>query len=66
MSARETSAANALLAVEVEGLRLEVMRALLDRMRDPALPAGEVKLLAESLSLTSWAGQPGRQERPGP
>lgn len=64
--AREASAANALLAVEVEGLRLAVMRALLNRMRDPALPPGEVKLLAESLNLTSWAGQPGRQERPGP
>ena len=66
MSARETAAGNALLAIEVEGLRLRVMQVLLERMRDPALPPAEVKLLAESLSLTSWAGQPGRQERPGP
>ena len=66
MSARETAAGNALLAVEVEGLRLRVMQVLLERMRDPSLPPAEVKLLAESLSLTSWAGQPGRQERPGP
>ena len=66
MSVRDTVASNAALAVEVEGLRLQVMQVLLERMRDPALPAAEVKLLAESVSLTSWAGQPGRQERPGP
>lgn len=66
MSVRDTVASNAALAVEVEALRLQVMQVLLERMRDPALPPAEVKLLAESLSLTSWAGQPGRQERPGP
>lgn len=66
MSAREVIASNAALAVEVEGDRLRVMKVLLERMSDPFLPAAEVKLLAESVSLTSWAGQPGRQERPGP
>lgn len=66
MSARTATAANALLAVEVEGVRLKAMLVVLNRMCDPALPPAEVKLLAESLSLTAWAGQPGRQERPGP
>jgi len=66
VSARDRAADNALLAVEVEGDRLQVMKVLLERMSDPFLPAAEVKLLAESVSLTSWAGQPGRQERPGP
>jgi len=66
VSARAASAANALLSVEVEGLRLKAMRVILERMCNPLTAVADLKVLAEALSLTSWAGQPGRQERPGP
>lgn len=66
MSARETTGRNAALALEVEELRLKAQKVLYERMARPDLPAAELKLLAESASLMAWAGQPGRQERPGP
>lgn len=66
MSARDTTGRNAALALEVEELRLKVQKVLYERMARPDLPAAEMKLLAESASLMAWAGQPGRQERPGP
>ena len=66
MSARSVAGRNALLAVEVEELRLMVQKVLYERMLRPDLPVGEVKLLSESASLMAWAAQPGRQVRPGP
>lgn len=66
MTARATAASNALLAVEVEELRLKVQKVLYERMLRPDTPAAEMKFLSESASLMAWAGQPGRQERPGP
>lgn len=66
MSVESAVAENALLAVEVEGLRLKVQKALYERMLVVARETSDLKVLAESMSLTSWAGQPGRQERPGP
>lgn len=66
MSTESSIADNARLAVEVEGLRLKVQKALYERMLVVARDTGDLKVLAESMSLTAWAGQAGRQERPGP
>lgn len=66
MSTRDVAAENARLAVEVEALRLEAQRVWLVRLIALAPGATDVKAVAETVSLLAWAGQPGRQQRPGP
>lgn len=66
MSTQTIAAENAALAVEVEALRLKAMKVLYERMIELGATATDLKVVAESLSLTAWAGQPGRQDRPGP
>ncbi len=66
MSTRDVVAENARLAVEVEALRLKAEMAWLERLVALAPGATDVKVAAETVSLLAWAGQPGRQQRPGP
>ena len=66
MSARDTTAENAALTVEVEHLRMKAEMACLERVIAIAPTITDPKVLAEMVSLLAWAGQPGRSERPGP
>ncbi len=66
MSTQTIASENAALAVEVEALRLKALKVLYEKVIELAATATDLKVVAESMSVTSWAGQPGRQERPGP
>ena len=66
MAARDTTAENASLSVEVEHLRMKAEMAVLERIVTIAPTITDAKVLAEMVSLLAWAGQPGRSERPGP
>lgn len=66
MAARDTTAENASLSVEVEHQRMKAEMAVLERIVTIAPTITDAKVLAEMVSLLAWAGQPGRSERPGP
>jgi hypothetical protein len=66
MSTQTIASENAALAVEVEALRLKALKVLYEKVIELAATATDLKVVAESMSVTAWAGQPGRQERPGP